>query len=209
MKRSVEVLLFVLAMFASVFSLTACAQADDEIILPVAELNEAELKDLAYLSNELEESADHLMRNGEDVDDIYSSLNWRSIADTFPEKFDLRERGTVTPIKSQTPWGTCWSFATIAASETSILNSLGLTAEEYKEKYGEEMDLSEKHLAWFTTNALPEADAYPDGQYPYDEAQAGEGIHIPEGVDTNLYNFGGNYWLSTTSFASGIGILKE
>ena len=101
----------------------------------MAELNEAELKDLAYLSNELEESADHLMRNGEDVDDIYSSLNWRSIADTFPEKFDLRERGTVTPIKSQNPWGTCWSFATIAASETSILNSLGLTAEEYKEKY--------------------------------------------------------------------------
>ena len=102
---------------------------------------------LDYLSKELEESADHLMRNGEDVDDIYSTLDWTSVADTFPEKFDLRDRGTVTPVKSQTPWGTCWSFATIAASETSLLNSLGLTAEEYKEKFGEEMDLSEKHLA--------------------------------------------------------------
>ncbi|MCR5160702.1 MAG: hypothetical protein K6C06_02930 [Lachnospiraceae bacterium] len=181
----------------------------DGIVQPVTEPDAAEQEYLAYLSSELEESADHLMRDGEDVDDIYSSLNWKSIADTFPEKFDLRERETVTPVKLQNPWGTCWSFATIAASETSILNSLGLTAEEYKEKYGEELDFSEKHLAWFTANALPELDAYPEGQYPFEEAQAGEGLHVPEDITTNPYNFGGNYWLSTASFASGIGILKE
>lgn len=181
----------------------------DGIVQPVTETDAAEQEYLAYLSSELEESAAHLMKNGEDVDDIYSSLNWKSIADTFPEKFDLRERGTVTPVKLQNPWGTCWSFATIAASETSILNSLGLTADEYKEKYGEELDLSEKHLAWFTANALPELGAYPEGQYPFEEGQAGEGLHVPEDITTNPYNFGGNYWLSTASFASGIGILKE
>ena len=84
--------------------------ADDETLQPVIELNAAEQEYLAYLSNELEESADHLMRNGEDVDDIYSSLNWRSVADIFPEKFDLRDRGTVTPVKNQAPWGTCWKI---------------------------------------------------------------------------------------------------
>jgi C1A family cysteine protease len=72
-----------------------------------------------------------------------------SVADTFPEKFDLRNRGTVMPVKDQSPWGSCWSFAVTAASETSILNALGMTAESYKEKYGEEMDLSEKHLVYF------------------------------------------------------------
>ena len=91
---------------------------------------------------------DHLMKTGEDVDDIYTELKWTSVADTFPAKFDLRDRGTVTPVRSQSPWGTCWSFATIAASENSILNSLGLTTDSYREKYGEELDLSEKHLAW-------------------------------------------------------------
>ena len=31
----------------------------------------------------------------------------------------------------------------MAASETSILNTLGMTAEEYESKYGAPMDLSE------------------------------------------------------------------
>ena len=164
---------------------------------------------LNYLSNELEKTADHLMRNGEDVDDIYTTLEWDSIADTFPEKFDLRERGTVTPVKNQSPWGTCWSFATIAASETSILNSLGMTLDSYQETFGEEMDLSEKHLAWFTANALPKLDAYPEGEYPYDPAQAGEGLYPFENSNVDIFNYGGNYFLSTASLASGIGILKE
>ena len=173
------------------------------------EFSETEKTALNYLSNEIEKSADHLMRNGEDVDDIYTTLNWNSIADTFPEKFDLRDRGTVTSVKAQNPWGTCWSFATIAASETSILNSLGLTVEEYKDKFGEELDLSEKHLAWFTANALPEPDAYPEGEYPHDLTQAGEGLYPFEDSDVNPFNYGGNYFLSTASLASGVGILKE
>lgn len=170
---------------------------------------EKEKTALAYLSNELEKSADHLMRNGEDVDDIYSSLEWRSIADTFPAKFDLRDRGTVTPVKDQSPWGTCWSFATIGASETSILNSLGMTFDSYRETFGEELDLSEKHLAWFTANAMPELDAYPDGEYPHDEAQAGEGLYPFETSDLSPFNYGGNYYLSAASLASGVGMLKE
>ena len=52
--------------------------------------------------------------------DIYTEMEWHSVADTFPAKFDLRERGTVTPVKDQSPWGTCWTFGTMAACETSI-----------------------------------------------------------------------------------------
>ena len=115
----------------------------------------------------------------------------------------------VTPVKDQTPWGTCWSFATIAASESSILSAMGLTAEEYAQKYGEELDLSEKHLAWFTARALPDVDAYPEGEYPYDESQAGEGEHPLEGAKATAYDFGGNYFLSTSSLASGIGVVTE
>ncbi|MBQ9009517.1 MAG: hypothetical protein IJ088_09335 [Clostridia bacterium] len=164
---------------------------------------------LDYLGTQLAAPAAVLMRQGEDVDDLYSELSWKSVADTFPEKFDLRDRGIVTSVKSQAPWGACWSFATMGASEISILNSLGMTAEEYLEKYGEELDLSEKHLAWFTTLALPAADAYPEGTYPYDIGQAGEGIYPTENSTVSPYNFGGNYMLSSSSLSSGIGVVKE
>ena len=164
---------------------------------------------LDYLSRELEAAAEQLLREGEDVEDIYSEISWKSVADTFPVRFDLRERGTVMPVKNQSPWGTCWSFATAAASETSILNSLGMTADEYRALEGEDMDLSEKHLAWFTSLALPEKGDYPEGEYPYNPDQAGEGFHLLDASATETLNIGGNYFLSMTSLSSGIGMLKE
>ena len=172
-------------------------------------LTETENASLDYLSNELLEASSLLMRYGEDVDDFYSELSWRSEADTFPEKFDLRERGVVTPVKTQSPWGTCWSFASISASETAILSALGLTCDEYLEKYGKPMDLSEKHLAYFTASALPVTDAYPEDAYPYDQGQAGEGFYPIEGSDTEIYNYGGNSVMAVTSLSVGIGIVGE
>jgi len=203
MKKARIAILLVIAMLLPL-SVCACAEGDD---MPA--LSEADLRSLDRLGTELEEPAALLLHYGEDVEDIYSELRWRSIADTFPEKFDLRDRGVITPVKNQSPWGTCWTFATMAASESSILSAMGLSAEEYFEKYGEEMDLSEKHLAWFTANALPGAEAYPEGEYPYDLSQAGEGAHPLEDTDVTAYNFGGNYFLSTSSLASGIGVVKE
>lgn len=141
--------------------------------------------------------------------DIYTEMVWHSIADTFPEKFDLRERGTVTPVKDQSPWGTCWSFGTIAACETSILNTLHMTAAEYEKEFGEPMDLSEKHLAWFAAKALPALDAYPEGEYPFREDQAGEGNYMVEREGNNPYDLGGWFSNSTSVLASGVGPLKE
>ena len=94
MKRTLGVLLAVLLLV----SLGGGAFAEKGIL--------SETEALDYLAQELEVSAEHLMKNGEDVDDIYSELSWTSVADTFPEKFDLRDRGTVTPVKAQNPWGT-------------------------------------------------------------------------------------------------------
>ena len=109
----------------------------------------------------------------------------------FPAHFDLRERGVVTPVKLQNPWGTCWGFAAIAASETSILSAMGKTYEETG------LDLSEHHLAWFAGTQLH------DGS-----SQDGEGIVITE-EGMNPFQTGGLMYTATSIFSSGIGPVEE
>lgn len=162
-----------------------------------------------HLRTELEKAVDTLMRCGEDVDDLYSSFVWTSRADTFPAAFDLRDRQIITPVRNQSPWGSCWAFAIMAASEASLLSSLGLTCDEFTAKNGGPMDLSEKHLAWFFANALPEVGDYPEGQYPYDPSQAGEGMHLLPGNQKDIYNLGGNGVFANSVLASGIGAVTE
>lgn len=174
-------------------------------VVSLESLSDEELNQLVYLGDQILEGKKVTANLG----DVYTEMAWNSIADTLPEKFDLRNRGTITPVKDQTPWGTCWSFGTIAASETSILNSLHMTAEEYRETFGEDMDLSEKHLAWFTAAALPSAEDYPKGEYPYDIDQAGEGVHFIANSQTNPYNLGGYFTNALSSLAAGIGVVTE
>ena len=170
------------------------------------DLDDAAMEKLYYLCEQLVDSENDLVLR---MRDIYSEMDWHSIADTFPAKFDLRERGTVTPVKDQSPWGTCWAFGSIAAAETSILNSMYMTVDEYREAFGEDMDLSEKHLAWFTDTGLPAAEDYPEGAYPYDKSQAFEGTHLTPYSTDKLYDLGGFFSKATQVLASGIGVVRE
>jgi hypothetical protein len=174
---------------------------------------EEPISGLEYLAEQLEEPAEAFMLWGEDLDDYYSAIprgisSYRS--DTvFPERFDLREKGLVTPVKNQSPWGNCWSFSAIAACESSILSMLGMTAAEYEAQNGEPIDLSERHLLWFSSAPLPEIDEYPAGEYPFDEGQAGEGFHLLEGVEEPRMETGGDSIIVGSAFASGIGVVEE
>ncbi len=47
----------------------------------------------------------------------------------LPEKYDLRDvdgKCYVTGVKDQSPYGTCWAFGTMAASEISLATALGI-----------------------------------------------------------------------------------
>ena len=60
--------------------------------------------------------------------------------------FDLRNvngKSYMTPVRSQAPFGTCWSFATVAALESSILGA-GLNGADGKTADPNTLDLSEK-----------------------------------------------------------------
>ena len=122
--------------------------------------------------------------------------------DEFPVRFDLREYGVVTPVKYQNPWGTCWSFGGIAAAETSILTTLGMTCEEYEEEMGAPFDLSEKHLAWFASRPITAQT---------EESQVGEGLYFLNKEDdaTTAYAAGGLGIFTTTLFAAGVGPVYE
>ena len=122
--------------------------------------------------------------------------------DEFPVRFDLREYGVVTPVKFQNPWSTCWSFGGIAAAESSILTTLGMTCEEYEKATGAPFDLSEKHLAWFASRPITAQT---------EQSQVGEGLYFLNKEDdaTAAYAVGGKGIFTTTLFAAGVGPVFE
>ena len=133
---------------------------------------------------------------------IVPALALEKESDALPSRFDLRDYGVVTPVKRQNPWNSCWSFGGIAAAETSILTSLGMTNEEYKEKTGMDFDLSEKHLIWFASRPITALT---------NETQVGEGLYFTGKEDdpTAAYETGGKGILVTTLFASAVGPVLE
>ena len=96
--------------------------------------------------------------------------------DEYPSRFDLRDLGVVTPVKSQDPWGTCWAFAATAASESSILIKMGKTYAETG------LDLSERYLAWYSAQQVTEN---------ISSSQAGEGLHLYDENPNNIFLYGG------------------
>ena len=122
------------------------------------------------------------------------------------QKFDLRNvngKSYSTPVRSQAPFGTCWSFATIAAIESSILGA-GLNGADGKPATAETLDLSEKQLAWFSARALNDPSS----------PQNGEGQFVPDFMNnteslTIFMNRGGNAMFSTCALAQGIGPSHE
>lgn len=123
-------------------------------------------------------------------------MEGHSQAGEMPGQFDLREQNKVTPVKFQNPFGTCWGFSIVAAAESSLLSKLQAQGIQVDPQA---MDLSEKHLAWFSAHALPQDS---------DTGQGGEGTYPGPGTNDG-YNSGGFAYYGTTAFASGLGPRSE
>ncbi|MBQ6654672.1 MAG: S-layer homology domain-containing protein [Erysipelotrichaceae bacterium] len=102
--------------------------------------------------------------------------------------YSLIDQGLVTPVKNQNPYGTCWTFSTMGSAESGILK-----------KYGKTVDLAELQIAWYTYKNYQVADHL--------------GLITNDGNTctpaSQIFDTGGNSWLSTFALASGIGFSLE
>lgn len=157
---------------------------------------EDNLKDT--LTNNLARYATYYASHGEDSGShFFDYLPSNAEQIVFPDSFDLRDKGIVTSVKDQGEFGTCWAFASLAGSETNILNELGLTTKEYKEKFGKELDFSELYHAHFTFD-------------PIQNDNNIDGIIVGEPIDEyDYYYIGGNDLNSMSSLSNLFGPNNE
>lgn len=100
------------------------------------------------------------------------------LASTLPSQYDLRQYGAVTSVKNQGEGNICWSYAIISSLESNMIKR-GLA--------NNTINLSEKHLAWFTKYSYTTDDA--DSTY-------GDGISIKpwSGCDTTYAGYNLMRW---------------
>ena len=132
---------------------------------------------------------------------------------SLPSSFDLRNvdgKCYVSSVKLQDPWPTCWSFGAVAAAETSLAYAFDFGYNDKNAENRDMFDLSERHLAWFMYNALPEGNE----KYP---SQTGEGnypVQDTDGMDNQqksaaVFGIGGYMAQATTLLSAGIGPVLE
>lgn len=181
------------------------------IVLNTASVFAVETNEKNTLENALRTNAVRIVGSSDEDINMYHSRNidWTAFYTATPEKYDMRDAGVIPAIRNQGMWGTCWGFASIAGSETAITETLNLTTDQYEEKYGTALDLSEKHLAWFAASHLPEAVEGEEYLFPQYASQAGEGYYTIDESNSGHYNAGGMMMFAASLFALNEGPRTE
>ncbi|MEG0579962.1 MAG: C1 family peptidase [Niameybacter sp.] len=105
---------------------------------------------------------------------------------TLPQKYDLIEAGKMNArVENQGEAGTCWAFASLGSIESALF------------KEDPNLDLSQRHLAYFSTNTQ---------NNPANPSDGTVGDYFVRG---DWKNDGGNYQKATGALTRGIGPITE
>lgn len=120
-------------------------------------------------------------------DSLYQSVE--EDAKDLPESFDARTSGTITKVKDQSPYGSCWAFSVISAMETGSIINGQVTKEE--------ADYSELALLYM---------AYHDMAI---QGTQGDSVSFINTNKTAYLNCGGNYQIATNVMNQWLSPCKE
>ncbi|MCR4923681.1 MAG: Ig-like domain-containing protein, partial [Lachnospiraceae bacterium] len=105
-----------------------------------------------------------------------------SLSEELPAKYDLRDWGYSTSVKDQDPWGTCWTFGTLASAESNAIKN-GIAKSD--------VDYAERHLAYYVYNNYYEEDGKRKGiNDPLGNTEGDYAVYEYE--SKNPYNAGGS-----------------
>ena len=111
------------------------------------------------------------------------------MATTLPSTYSSVDKGYVTSIKNQNPWGTCWAFAAVAAMESYAL-AHGIVDDPA------DINLSEYALVYLTNN---------DDKLVYDET----GDYTYSNDPDYGFDYGGNDEMAFKSLSNGTALYDD
>jgi len=111
------------------------------------------------------------------------------MATEIPNSYDMRDYGYVTSVKNQNPYGVCWAFSTLACIESNLIMN------GYADS---EVDLSEKHLGYFSFANAADKLGNTTGAYT-----------VINDNSQNYLTVGGNSWIATNTLANWEGAVRE
>ena len=130
----------------------------------------------------------------------YRSLSGRtSTRATIPSSYDSRNYGYITSVKNQNPYGTCWTFGTMAPVEAYMIKH-GIINKDTGAAATTGMDLSELHLAWFTYTNAYDAEGMLTGDKTTAKTDSSASTYLDRG---------GNYALATYTLMRWEGAASE
>lgn len=130
-------------------------------------------------------------------------LSAQSAWAAFPDSYDLRDEGRVTAIRNQGLYGTCWTFGAMASLESNYLTQLQKAGVSY---HLEEIDFSERNLAWLTYAKPVDAPDYPMPQVEMEDQTNQFDVEHFEG---QVFQQGGQGTFLIGMLARGDGLIWE